>query len=391
MAFSEHDHTAMLRALALAEQGRGFVEPNPLVGAVIVRDGRTVGEGRYEQFGGHHAEVKALAAAGEAARGATLYVSLEPCDHAGKTPACAPALVRAGLARVVTPVLDPTAAEWGGGTAILRAGGVSVDVGLCRDEAVRQNAGFFKLAAVGRPLVTAKWAMSIDGKIATRTGESRWITSAEARRDVHRIRGLVDCVAVGVGTARADDPLLTCRDAEARRTAVRLVLCGRRAPVPDSQLARTAREVSVLLAYVGARPPRGLQELLDAGCEALPLPADAEAPARASLEALLDELGARRMTNVLVEGGSAVLGALVDAGLADRVLAYVAPRVIGGSDAPGPLGGEGVATMAEAAALADSEAVRLGPDTLLRAWLTDPLRWAPGGDAGTAGRPPVGI
>lgn len=371
----------MLRALALAERGRGLAEPNPLVGAVLVRNGRAVGEGAYERFGGPHAEVHALAAAGDHARGATLYVSLEPCDHVGKTPACAPALVQAGLARVVIAALDPTAVDRGGGVAILRRAGIAVDVGLCADAAARQNAGFFKLAALGRPLVTAKWAMSVDGKIATRTGDSQWISSAESRRDVHRLRGLVDCIVVGAGTARADDPLLTCRDAELRRTAVRLVLCGRRAPAPDSRLARTARETPVLLAHVEGIPPDGLDQLLSAGCEALPLPADGQVAGHVDLGALLDALGVRRMTNVLVEGGSAVLGSLAAAGLVDRVLAYVAPRVIGGSTAPGPVGGEGPASMAGALDLADCEVTRMGPDALVRGWLVDPRCWVPSVDA----------
>jgi diaminohydroxyphosphoribosylaminopyrimidine deaminase/5-amino-6-(5-phosphoribosylamino)uracil reductase len=390
MDFNQSDYAAMLRALALAERGRGSVEPNPLVGAVLVRGGRTVGEGWYQRFGGPHAEVQALAAAGDRARGATLYVSLEPCDHAGKTPACAPALVPAGLARVVIPILDPTAARWGGGVAVLREAGVTVDVGLCADDAARQNAGFFKLAAVGRPLVTAKWAMSVDGKVATHTGESRWISSAEARRDVHRLRGLVDCVVVGVGTARADDPLLTCRDAERRRAAVRLVLCGRRAPALDSQLVRTAREAPVLLAHVAGAPPAALGELLRAGCQALPLPPDRQTPACVDPAALLDELGARRMTNVLIEGGSAVLGAFFGARLVDRVLAYVAPRVIGGAAAPGPVGGEGVASMAEALELVGCDVVRLGPDALVQGWLTDPRGWAPAGDSPDLSSPPPG-
>lgn len=377
MDFSERDHTAMLRALALAERGRGLVEPNPLVGAVIVRNGQTVGEGWYRRFGEPHAEVNALAAAGERARGATLYVTLEPCDHAGKTPACAPALVAAGLGRVVIPTPDPTAARPGGGVAILREAGIVVDVGLCRESAARVNAGFFKLAAGGRPLVTAKWAMSADGKIAARTGESRWISSPEARQAVHRLRGVVDCIVVGVGTALADDPLLTCRDADRRRTAARLVLCGRRAPGPDSQLARTARQAPVLLACPSGSRPEGLAGLLRAGCEELPLPADDHAPARVCLEGLLDELGARRMTNVLVEGGADVLGGFFDAGLVDRVMAFVAPCVIGGAGARSPVGGLGVASVDEALGLADCEVVRVGPDVLVQGWLSDPLQWLP--------------
>ncbi|NLW51158.1 MAG: bifunctional diaminohydroxyphosphoribosylaminopyrimidine deaminase/5-amino-6-(5-phosphoribosylamino)uracil reductase RibD [Candidatus Brocadiaceae bacterium] len=375
MDFSDDDRSAMRRALHLAERGRGWVEPNPLVGAVLVREGRAVGEGWHERFGGPHAEVNALAAAGERARGSTLYVTLEPCDHAGKTPACAPAVVRAGVARVVIPLRDPTAADPGGGVAILRRAGIAVDEGLCEDEAARQNAAFFKLAAVGRPLVTAKWAMSIDGRAAARTGDSRWISSVESRRDVHRLRGLVDCVLVGAGTARADDPLLTCRDAERRRTAARLVLCGRRAPRPDSRLACTAREAPVLLACVDGEPPEGLPALQALGCEVLSLPRGGPGSPRVDPAALLDALGARRMANVLVEGGPDVLGSFFDAKLVDRVLAYVAPRLIGGSGALGPVGGQGVDAMSAVRDLADCEVVRVGPDVLVRGWVTAPRNW----------------
>ena len=377
MAFDQRDETFMRRALALAEKGRGRAEPNPLVGAVVVRDARIVGEGFHDRFGAAHAEVGALSAAGDQARGGTLYVTLEPCDHAGKTPACAPMVARAGLRRLVVAALDPTAARPRGGVRAVEAAGACVQVGLCRRDAARLNAGFFKLASQGRPLVTAKWAMSLDGRIATRTGSSRWISSPEARRVVHRLRGVVDCVMVGVGTALADDPLLTCRQSEPRRTAARLVLCGRRAPRPDSHLALTAREAPVLLAHAARRPPEGLRELLEAGCEALALPAEPDAPDRVSPGALLDALGARRMTNVLLEGGADVLGRFFDAGLVDRVMAFIAPRLLGGAAAKGPLGAQGVATVAESAGVAGCRVRRVGPDLLLDGWLHEPVQWVP--------------
>ncbi len=176
MPFSDQDCGFMLRAIGRAEQGRGYVEPNPLVGAVVVRDAAVVAEGYYERFGGPHAEVNALPEAGRPAAGATLYVTLEPCDHEGKTPACAPMVAESGVERIVIATTDPTAVAPGGGIAIMERAGMRVDVGACREEAVRQNAGFFKLAATGRPLVTAKWAMSADGKIATASGDSMWIS-----------------------------------------------------------------------------------------------------------------------------------------------------------------------------------------------------------------------
>jgi len=366
----------MARAIALAEQGRGSTEPNPMVGAVLVRDGAIVAEGFTQPYGGPHAEVVALRAAGARAEGATMYVTLEPCAHYGKTPPCAPAVAEAGIERVVIAVRDPTPKTQGKGLAELEGRGVDVAVGLCRREAVRQNAGFFKLAAVGRPLVIAKWAMSADGKIATRTGASRWISGPQAREAVHRVRGQVDCIMVGAGTAGADDPLLTCRDAERRRTAARLVVCGRRAPAADSRLVSTVKEAPVLLAYAEGAAPEGLTEAERAGCEPLPVPPDPEAPGRVDLGALLDELGRREMTNVLVEGGSELLGNLFDAGLVDRAMVFVAPVIIGGRDAPTAVAGRGAEAMGQAVRLQEASSIPVGRDVLLEGWVVDPIRWA---------------
>jgi len=385
LGFDEQDRSFMERALALAERGRGYVEPNPMVGAVVVKDGRIVGEGHYEHFGGPHAEVAALRQAGERARGATLYVTLEPCDHEGKTPACAPLVAGTGLGRVVICTADPSDARPRGGIEALGQHKVLLEEGLCREEAVRLNAGFFKLAATGRPLVTAKWAMSADGKLATPTGESRYISSAASRRLVHELRGRVDCIIVGSRTVARDDPLLTCRDAERRRTAARLVLCGASAPAPGSRLVQTAAEAPVMLAYPAARPPEGLAGLVALGCEALPV--EGARPGRVGPERLLDELGRRRMTNVLVEGGGEVLGSFFDAGLVDRVVAFVAPLVIGGAGAtvpvavPGaastPVAGRGARSIGEAIRLQACETRSLDGDVLIQGWAVDPLRWAP--------------
>src|SRR4051794_5088755 len=205
------DHDWMRRALDLAERGRGFVEPNPVVGAVVVRDGSLVGEGWHERYGEAHAEVNALSAAGEAARGATLYVTLEPCCHHGKTPPCTDTVLRAGVRRVVAAMLDPFPRVAGGGFAVLLAAGVDVAVGVCEAEARRLNAPYLTLLTHGRPHVHAKWAMTLDGKIATRTGQSQWISNEASRRRVHELRGRMDAVVVGIGTVLADDPMLTAR------------------------------------------------------------------------------------------------------------------------------------------------------------------------------------
>lgn len=377
MAFSERDRGFMQRALALAEGGRGYVEPNPMVGALIVKDDRVVAEGHHGRFGGPHAEVVALREAGERSRGATMYVTLEPCDHYGKTRPCAPLVADAGLSRVVIAALDPTAAKPAGGVDLLRQRGLNVHVGLCRDEAVRLNAGFFKLAATGRPLVIAKWAMSADGKIAARAGSARWISSDEAREMVHQLRGRVDCVIIGSRTALSDDPLMTCRNAERRRTATRLVLCGRTVPPADSQLVRTVDRAPVLLAHPQSRRPPGLELLTEMGCEALPVEQVEGPPGRVGLGGLLDELGRRRMTNVLVEGGGEALGGFFDAGLVDRVMIFVAPLIIGGADATPAVAGTGVEQVEKALKLQDCRTTSVGPDVLIQGWVTDPLTWAP--------------
>jgi len=327
----------MLRALELAERGRGHVEPNPLVGAVVVRDEQIVGEGWHARYGQAHAEVNALAAAGEAARGATLYVTLEPCCHHGKTPPCTEAVLRAGVARVVTALLDPFPEVAGKGAAILRAAGLAVDIDLCETEARRVNAPYLKLLTTGRPYVIAKWAMSLDGKIATRTNDSKWITCAASRQRVHELRGRMDAIVVGIGTVLADDPLLTARP-PGPRTAARIVLDTHGRLPPNCRLAQTAREAPLLVATATTAP---------AG-EILPLPVEW---GRVSVAALLLELGRRRMTNVLVEGGAEVLGSFFDAGAVDEVCVFVAPLVIGGGKSA--VGGLGVARIAEGLRLAD--------------------------------------
>lgn len=374
MTSAEQDRRYMERALALAENARGFAEPNPVVGAVVVSDGRIVGEGYTQPFGGDHAEVVGLEKAGERARGADIYVTLEPCAHYGKTPPCAEALVRAQPRRVIIPVLDPTQKTRGKGVARLRENGIAVEVGLCREEAVRSNAGFFKLAAVGRPLVIAKWAMSADGKIATRGGDSRWITGPQARELVHRHRGRVDAVMVGARTAQADDPLLTCRDSERRRTAARIVVCGADVPAAGSKLVRSVREGPVLLAHRADDPPEGLDQAEAAGCEAMALPGDRSG---VNLCALLDELGRRSMTNVLVEGGGELLGSLFDGRLVDRAMVFVAPIVLGGRGALTAVAGEGVASMADAIPLKSRTVSAHGPDILVEGWVVDALEWQP--------------
>jgi diaminohydroxyphosphoribosylaminopyrimidine deaminase/5-amino-6-(5-phosphoribosylamino)uracil reductase len=336
----------MRLALNLAERGRGWVEPNPLVGAVVVRDLEKVGEGWHQKFGEAHAEVNALAQAGAKARGATLYVTLEPCCHHGKTPPCTEAIIAAGIKRVVAAMGDPFPQVAGGGLAKLRAAGIEVEVGVLEAEARRLNAPYLTLVTRKRPYVHAKWAMTLDGKIATRTGESKWISGEESRRRVHELRGRMDAIIVGAGTVRADNPLLTARPA-GPRTATRIVLT-RSGNIPhDCQLMDTFRQVPVMIAGPNEEEMRFL------GLDYV----KAE-----SIPALLAELGRRRFTNVLVEGGADVLGGFHDAWLIDEVHVFIAPILAGGSAALGPVGGPGVRRIRDALQLDEWTCEPSGPD-----------------------------
>lgn len=358
------DEIWMRRALALAERGRGHVEPNPLVGAVLVRDGRLVGEGWHRQFGEAHAEIHAFTAAGDGSRGATLYVTLEPCCHQGKTPPCADAVRRAGVARVVAAMADPFPQVAGQGAALLRTAGIAVEFGQCEAEARRLNAPYLKLLATAFPYVHLKWAMTLDGKLATRAGDSQWISGEASRRRAHELRGRMDAVVVGIGTALADDPRLTARP-PGPRVATRIVLDSQGRLPLTADLAATARQTPTIVATTAACLAPRAAALMECGCEVLTLPAEA---GKVDLGELLKELGRRRMSNVLVEGGAAVLGAFLDAGFLDEVHAFVAPKLVGGSAALTPMGGRGVERLAQALTLPHRTVDVLEGDVYVRAW-----------------------
>jgi diaminohydroxyphosphoribosylaminopyrimidine deaminase/5-amino-6-(5-phosphoribosylamino)uracil reductase len=349
----------MQRAIELARRGEGLVEPNPMVGCVLVRDDAVVGEGWHQQFGGPHAEVEALRMAGPAARGATAYVTLEPCAHTGKTPPCTEALIAAGVARVVIACRDPNPAVDGRGMRALEQAGIAVEQLADAADARELLAPFAKLMTVGRPWVIAKWAMTLDGKIAARTGDSQWISGEKSRAAVHQVRGRMDAIVVGRRTAEHDDPLLTPRPA-GPRTPTRIVLDSQAVLPLTSQLVRTSSDAPVLVAAAANAPDARCHALQEAGVEVWQAP-----PAATSLHdrwlALLDELGRRRMTNVLVEGGGQVLGALLDAGEIDEVHAFIAPKLIGGAG-PGPLAGHGHSKMADALRLVTPKVETIGED-----------------------------
>ena len=362
MTLVDQDAQSIQRALELARRGEGFVEPNPMVGCVIVQGTTVVGEGWHQRFGGPHAEVEALRAAGAAARGATAYVTLEPCCHQGKTPPCTEALIAAGIRRVVAAQQDPFPQVAGGGFRALRQAGIEVEVGVCEAEARQLNAPFLRLVEDGRPWVIAKWAMTLDGKLATQTGDSRWISNELSRASVHRLRGRVDAILVGSGTAGADDPLLTARPGGAR-VATRIVLDSAASLPLDSQLVRTVSAAPVMLVAAPDAPRENIERLVTAGCEVWTAEGASSA---ARIEQLLRELGRRHMTNLLVEGGSTVLGSFFAGGWIDEVWAYIGPPLIGGAAAACPIGGPGWPAMQDAAQLRNVTIEQFGDDVCVR-------------------------
>lgn len=370
------DEQFMARALALAGRGRGAVEPNPMVGAVIVREGKVIGQGWHQRFGGPHAEIEAINAAtagGADLAGATMYITLEPCCHHGKTPPCTEAILAAGLTRVVAAMKDPDPQVAGKGIEALREAGVEVVVGVLEGQARRMLAAYVKLRTTGTPWVICKWAQSLDGRIATHTGHSRWISGEAARQHAHVLRGQCDAVCVGVGTVGADDPLLTNRSGSGRQPA-RLVLDGELHIPLSCRLLRTIDVAPVIVAARADAPQAAAEAIAAAGAEVLPLPPGAGG---VDLSALLAELGRRQWTHLLVEGGRAVLGQFIAAGLADELMVFVAPRLIGGRKSLGPVDWPDVDTVDQAPKLPPPQVEQIGPDVLLRYVLRDPSAPAP--------------
>ena len=370
-AATDTDHLHLERAIELAERGRGHVSPNPLVGAVVVRDGDIVGEGWHAMVGGPHAEVAAIADAGDTdLKGATMYVSLEPCCHDGRTPPCTEAIARSGIGRVVVASDDPTEKASGRGLGILRDDGVDVVVaeGELAARARLLNQAFRKHARTGRPWVLFKSAMTLDGKVATETGDSKWISSAASRELGHRWRADCDAVAVGIGTALRDDPQLTARIPDADRQPRRIVFdTTARLPV-TSNLVRMAPEVPLTVVVSRAARRTAVSTLETAGADVV-VATGANEPDRVA-SALL-QLGASGITSILLEGGPHLAGAFYDAGEVDEVRLFLAPIVLGGRTARDPLEGEGTETIAEAMRALTLDCERSGDDLLVSARLRE--------------------
>ena len=350
----------MHQALELAQRGRGWTSPNPMVGAVIVKDGRVIGRGYHRRCGQAHAERNALADCSESPEGATLYVTLEPCCHHGRQPPCTDAILEAGIRRVVVGSGDPNPLVAGKGIAQLRARGVEVTEHVLEEACTRLNRIFFHYIQTRRPYGALKYAMTLDGKIASHTGASRWITREAARRHVHEMRHRYRGILAGVGTVLSDDPLLTCR-IPGGRDPVRII-CDTSLRTPlDSRIVRTADKAETILATCVSDPGR-TAPYTDAGCRVWTLPGRGE---HVDLPALMDALGAAEIDGVLLEGGGTLNWAMLEAGLVQRVQAYIAPKLLGGAGARSPVEGRGVEAPDQAAHLRKVTVTALGEDFLL--------------------------
>jgi diaminohydroxyphosphoribosylaminopyrimidine deaminase / 5-amino-6-(5-phosphoribosylamino)uracil reductase len=363
-AISENDLRYMKQAISLARKGLGRTSPNPLVGALLVKKGVVVGRGFHQKAGGPHAERIALSEAGDKAKGATLYLNLEPCNHFGRTPPCSHMILERGVKKVVFGMTDPNPMVKGGGAAVLRSHGVEVVQGVLEEECRRLNEVFIKWITTGLPFVILKAAISLDGRIATRTGDSKWISNEQSRLLVHRLRNQVDGVLVGINTVMKDDPLLTVRLPQGKiKDPIRIVLDPR---LRISPKGRILNDRGKTLMVTGARAPQGKKIRLEAqGTEILSLP---EQEGRISIKRLLAELGRRGLTSLLVEGGAEVYASFLTEGQADKLVLFIAPLLVGGQKAKGMIGGQGAAHIKEAIRLREMKVRFRGEDILVEAY-----------------------
>ncbi|RJQ46415.1 MAG: bifunctional diaminohydroxyphosphoribosylaminopyrimidine deaminase/5-amino-6-(5-phosphoribosylamino)uracil reductase RibD [Gaiellales bacterium] len=362
----------MQQALNLAETARGKTSPNPTVGAVIVRDNRVIGQGYHARAGADHAEVAAIKDAEGDVAGATVFVTLEPCCHTGRTGPCSRALIESGVSRVVIASMDPSPKVDGKGAAELREAGIAVDVLECSlaERARSQNEDFRKHSVTGLPFVLFKSAMSLDGKIATGTGDSQWISGEDSRALVHELRAGYDAIAVGSGTAAADDPMLTCRLPGEHRQPLRVVFDSAAGLSPDSKLVKTAAEVPTLVFTTEAAAPERVQALRGAGVEVEALPA---VNGRVDAAEAMRSLGSREVPvlSVMLEGGPGLAASFVEAGLIDKVMFFIAPKILGGESARTPVEGSGFSRVDDALILYRMKHEEVGEDILITAYTTE--------------------
>lgn len=363
--FSNQDKSYMERAIELAKKGIGWVNPNPLVGAVIVKDGKVIGEGYHRKYGELHAERDALKNCTESAEGATIYVTLEPCCHHGKQPPCTEAIVEAGIKRVVMGSMDPNPMVSGKGVKYLEEHGIVVEGLLCNEECLRMNYVFFNYIEEKKPYVVMKYAQTLDGKIATYKGLSQWITGDVARQKTHFDRHRYAAIMVGIGTVLADDPMLNCRceEVENPHNPIRIV-CDSNLRIPlDAKLVQTAGDIPTIIATVCDEHNDKVRELEARGCEILF--ADKNADGKIDIKDLMNKLGAKGIDSVIVEGGGTLNWSVLDAGVVNRVQAFIAPKLFGGAESKSPIMGVGVPSPAEAYVLKNKEVILLGEDILI--------------------------
>ena len=357
----------MSKALALAEKGRGWTSPNPMVGAVVVKDEIIVGRGWHQCVGGPHAEVYAIDDAGEKARGATIYVTLEPCNHFGRTPPCTQKILDAGIKRVVVAMDDPNPGVKGGGNRYLMEKGVEVTTGVCEKEARTLNEGFACWVTTRRPFVIAKCAATLDGRIATSSGDSKWVTGPAARGVVHQIRHGVDGIMVGIGTAIADDPSLTTRiDGEIGSDPTRIILDTRLELPPTAKMLRQKSSAATWIVCGPEADDNRRLALEGAGARIIPCGLK---EGHVDLSQLMDKLGDEGITSLLIEGGGTVLGSAFSAGIVHKILFFYAPKILGGDDGVPICRGVGPKSMQDSLAVRDLRVSQVGPDVMLQGYL----------------------
>lgn len=357
----------MKRALELAKRGIGFTNPNPLVGAVIVKEGRIIGEGYHAIYGGHHAEINAFLNAKEQVNGATMYVTLEPCSHYGKTPPCAKAIIEKGIKRVVIALIDPNPLVAGNGIKMLRDSGIEVIPGLMEEESKKLNEIFIKYITTKLPFGILKTAMTLDGKIATYSGDSKWITNEKSREYVHKLRHRVSAIMVGIGTVLQDNPYLNTRLPKAKGVDAVRIIIDSKARIPlDSNVLNMNSAAGTVIATTMLAPKQKLIELRKKGAEIVECPL---LDGKVDLRFLFKTLGGKNIDSVLIEGGSELNYSAIEAGIIDKIITFIAPKIIGGREAKTPFGGLGKEYMKEALQLKTSEIHRIGDDIMIETYL----------------------
>jgi diaminohydroxyphosphoribosylaminopyrimidine deaminase/5-amino-6-(5-phosphoribosylamino)uracil reductase len=357
----------MKRALELAENGIGYVNPNPLVGAVIVKGDRIIGEGYHQQYGGPHAEINAFTNASESVEGATMYVTLEPCSHYGKTPPCALTIVEKRIKKVVIGLKDPNPIVAGKGIEILRSSGIEVVAGVLEEEGRKLNEIFLKYITTQLPFVILKTAMTLDGKIATHTGDSKWITNEKSRDFVHQIRHRVAAIMVGIGTVLADDPLLNTRLQNAKGSDPQRIIVDSKASIPlTSKILNMESNAGTIIAVTEQADKDKVRLLQKKGAEVIVLPSS---ETRVDLRMLIEELGGRKIDSILLEGGGALNYSALEAGIVDKVYSFIAPKLIGGRDAKTPIEGVGKEYMKDAILLQDIDIHRFEQDIMIEGYI----------------------